>query len=129
MKPKKILRFYFSVEKLNGALDNLITKYALSSADCSGSAEYYAEKICSIIGVKRGFARLYNYLNGIMEKLTKSELKTLEYYAALKKGILKLPEGARREIKRVLTKFSRKCAGIMRFEEGLKLVDAYFALM
>lgn len=129
MKPKRILKFYFSAEKLNGALDNIITKYALSSADCSVSAESCAEKICSVIGVKRAFAELYNYLNGIIEKLEKGEVKTLEYYAALRKGVLKLPEDVQREIKRVLTKFSRRCKALPRFGEGIKLIDAYFALM
>ena len=125
MKLKRILKFYFSAEKLNKSLDGTITRYALASADYSVSAESCAEKICAVIETKKAFSQL----NGIMCKFGADEVKTLEYYANLRGGILKLPEGARREIKRVLTKFSRKGRGIERFKEGLRAVDAYFAVL
>lgn len=129
MKLKRILKFYFSAEKLNKSLDGTITRYALASADYSVSAESCAEKICAVIETKKAFSQLYDYINGIMCKFGADEVKTLEYYANLRGGILKLPEGARREFKRVLTKFSRKGSGIERFKEGLRAVDAYFAVL
>ena len=57
------------------------------------------------------------------------EKKALGYYASLKTGILALPDDARREIKRVLSKFSRRSGGILRFGDGLCAVNAYYALM
>ncbi len=129
MKFKRILKFYFSAEKLNRQLDDLITKYALASADYNATAESCAEKICKLIETKKNFSALYGYLNGIMCKFGEDERKTLAFYARLRKGILTLPDGVRKEVKRVLTKFSRRCGGVSRFEEGLKAVDAYYALL
>ncbi|MDE7214893.1 MAG: hypothetical protein K2N68_03560 [Clostridia bacterium] len=129
MKVKRVLKFYYSAEKLNETLDKTITRLALRSADYSEKAESFAEKICKVIETKKNFAALYGYLNEIMCGFCESEIKTLEYYAKLRKGILTLPDGTRREVKRVVTKFTRKCRGLERFKEGLKAVDAYFAVM
>ncbi len=129
MKLKRVLKFYFSAEKLNRALDDIITRNALASADFTVSAKYCAEKICKVIETKKSLSALYGYIDGVMCGFKDGEKKALGYYASLKTGILALPDDARREIKRVLSKFSRRSGGILRFGDGLCAVNAYYALM
>lgn len=129
MKRKRLLKFYFSVERINRALDNLITENALRSADHTRGGEYYAEKICSIICAKRELSLLWKYLDGIIEQFDEQEKTVLRYYGLCKKGGTALSENSRREVKRVLIKFARRSQNIFRFEEGIRLVNEYYCLM
>ena len=129
MKRKRLLKFYFSVEKINRALDNLITENALRSADPVCGGEYYAEKICSIICAKRELSLLWKYLDGIIKQFNENEKTVLKYYGLCRKGGVTLSEDSRRELKRVLMKFARHTHNVFRFNEGMRLVNEYYCLM
>ncbi len=64
MKSKRLLKFYYSADSLNRALDNLITGSALASADCGKSGDFYAEKIIEIIAAKKSLASCGGTLTG-----------------------------------------------------------------
>ncbi len=125
MKSKRILKFYFSADKLNGALDALIMAHACKF---SGGGEKYAEKIIKIIEAKRELSELWNYLDGVIGKLSESERRTLEFYGNLRVGIRRLGGDRVREIKRATIKFRRHASRLEKFNPALKLADEYFCL-
>ena len=129
MKSKQLLKFYFSAESMNRALDNLITKNALSSADCGRDGEYYAQKICKLIGAKRELSLLWGYLDGVLKTFDESEKKVLRFYGALRGGTSKLSAQNKKEIKRVTVKFARRARCLQSYAEGVRLVGEYYCLI
>ncbi len=129
MKSKRILKFYFFADRLNGALDNYISKCAANSADYTRGGEYYAKKICALIEEKNILGALWRYLDGVMGAFSKRERCVLCFYGATRRGISSFNDYERREIKRVTVKFGRHARGIERFAEGLALVGKYYCLL
>lgn len=129
MKSKRILKFYFFADGLNGALDNYIMKLAVSSGDPVRGGEYFARKICSIIEEKSALGELWQYLDGVLGAFSKSEKRILRFYGATRRGISSFTQAERREIKRVTVKFSRHAAGLARFAQGLELLGKYYCLL
>lgn len=129
MKVKRILKFYFCAERLNGTLDNMITAYAVGSGACAGSCLGYAEKICGVICAKRGMNELWLYLDNIICGLTEEEKRVLKFYGCLRTGVNTFSEETRREIKRVLVKFTRRARRLQTFENAIRLVNRYYCLM
>lgn len=129
MKSKQIIRFYFSADSLNGAMDNLITQNALSSAHYDKCVEYYADKICALIGAKQRLGELWQYLDGVMSEFAESERNVLRFYGAMRGGFSKLSAANRKEIKRVTVKFVRKAKSLGRYEKAIKLVGEYYCLI
>lgn len=129
MRSKQLLKFYFSADKLNRALDNLITQNALSSADYHFDAEYYAERICAIIGCKKQLSMLWRYLDGVISAFSAREKKVLAFYGALRGGITALPADVKKEIKKVTVKFTRHARNIAAYADGVKLVGGYYCLL
>lgn len=129
IKSKRLLRFYFNADRLEGALDNLIVTYACRSADCTKGGEYWAEKIIALIQTKKTLSALWVYLDGVLSAFKREESETLEYYALLRCGIKRLDGAKQREIKRLLIKFTRRLRSLDRFAEGVKLVGEYYCII
>lgn len=129
MKSKRLIRFYFAADNLNRALDNLITYNACNTEDFERGGGFYADKIIRIIGVKSELTRLWGYLDGVMGELNAHERDVLEFYGGLRVGIKKFPDEKRREIKRVVVKFTRHARFIDRYGEGLKFLKEYYCLL
>jgi len=129
MKSKRLLKFYFSAESVNRALDNLITENALASAGYGRDGVYYAEKICALINAKRELSALWRYLDGVIGALSVDERAVLRFYGTLRGGTSKLSTQSRREIKRVTVKFTRRARAVGRYAEGVRLVGEYYCLM
>lgn len=128
LKIKRVLRFYFSADSLERALNNLIIKGAYSSA-YSSECEKYAEKICDLIGEKQSLSRLWEYLDKIMNGLSVDERGVLKSYARMRCGIKKLCGERRREIKRAAVKFTRRARRLESFTEALGLVGKYYCIL
>ncbi len=64
-----------------------------------------------------------------MGGFSEEEGKVLRYYAQLRVGTARLPEGVARGIKRVTVKFARRARNAERFDEGIRLVGEYYSLM
>lgn len=128
MKSKQLLKFYFYADGLNRALDNLILKYACNT-DYSLGGEYFADKICGVIGAKQRLSELWGYLDKVMGEFSDSEREVLRFYGAMRGGTARLSEDSRREIKRVTVKFTRHARYIGRFGEGVRLVKKYYCLI
>lgn len=129
MKSKQLIRFYFSADDVNKALDNLILDKALKSANYEKSGEFYAEQISEIIAAKRELSLLWAYLDGVMKIFSDKEIAVLKYYGRLRVGLSKLDTGVFKEVRRVLMKFRRRARGLERFGEGVRLVGEYFCLL
>lgn len=129
MKSKRLLKFYFSADSLNRALDNLITQNALSSGDCYYSGEFYAEKILELICAKKELNALWRYLDGIIGGFSEEDKNVLRYYGALRGGTAKLAADTVREIKRVTIKFARRARCVESYAEGIRLVNGFYALI
>jgi len=129
MKSKQIIRFYFSADEINKALDNLILDKALKSANFGRSCEYYAERILALIGAKEELSKLWNYLDGVISSLTARERAVLKFYGESRVGLAGLTPSCMREVKRVTVKFARHARNIGRYGEGVKLVKRYYCLM
>lgn len=129
MKSKQLIKFYFSAESINEALDNLILDKALKSANYGRSCEYYAERIFALIDAKEELSRLWGYLDGVVSSLTERERSVLRYYGRLRTGLSGLTLARAKEVKRVTVKFTRHARLIGRYGEGVRLVKKYYCLM
>lgn len=125
MKSKRIIRFYFSADKLNRALDNLITAEACRF----GAEEKRIERIIEFIEVKKELSRLWRYLDDVMSGIGGSERSILSFYGKFRFGNIRFSAEQRREIKRVVLKFRRRARFLERYGEGIKLVNEYYALL
>lgn len=128
MKSKQLIRFYFSADNVNKALDNLILDEALKSANYGKSCEYYAERIFALIEAKAELNRLWNYLDGVVSALTQREREVLKFYGGLRVGLSKLAVRQAKEVKRVTVKFTRHARFLGRYGEGVRLVNKYYCL-
>lgn len=129
MKSKRLLKFYFSADSLNRALDNLITQNALSSGDCYYGGEFYAERILELICAKKELNALWRYLDGVISGLPENDINILRYYGALRGGTAKLSAETVKEIKRVTVKFTRRARCAERYAEGIRLVNGFYSLI
>ncbi|MDE6667986.1 MAG: hypothetical protein K2K38_06565 [Clostridia bacterium] len=129
MKSKQLIRFYFSADNINKALDNLILDKALKSANFTRSCEYYAERISALICAKEELSKLWNYLDKVVSSLNQRERRVLKFYAGLRVGLSKLTLARAKEVKRVTVKFTRHARNIERYGEGVRLVKEYYCLM
>lgn len=127
LKVKKILRFYYCAASLERAFDNLIMKIAASSFDKSCIAG--ADKLCRIINEKSGLAKLWEYLDGIIEKLPDEERAALEEYACMRCGIKRLGAEDVKRIRRAVIKFKRRARRLGSFSKGAELVAKYYCLI
>jgi hypothetical protein len=123
------LRFYFSADSLNTAMNNLIEGCA-----CLSREEYdglrCADKIIKLIEAKRSLSLLWGYINGVMEGLCEGDITTLCAYALMRTGISKLGESERKNVRRAVTKFTRRAVrNISLFSDGLRLIDNYYCLL
>ena len=128
VKIKKLLRFYFSADSLNRALDNIITRLALASGeDVFSGCERYAERIASVIEVKSELCGLWARLDQIIGAMTERDKFTLKRYAAMRTG----PVGAdKREIHRAAVKFARRSGGLLSGSQNVyKILCAYQCLI
>lgn len=127
MKVKMLLRFYFSADKLEDCLNNLIVRRAARSYAEDGVR--CATELVSLIGVKEELSGLWAYLNGVLAAFSREELKALKRYALLRGGVSRLPPPERRALRRVTTKFSRHARGAARFSRSVDLLARYYCLL
>lgn len=125
MKSKRLIRFYFSADKLNGALDNLIMKNACGTET---NGEECVNKIIEIIEAKKSLSKLWRYLDSVISGLSEFERSVLKFYGIVRLPLKKLGIERQREVKRVIMKFCRRARFLERYEEGIGLVNLYFAL-
>ena len=112
MKIKSIMAFYFWADSLERALDNIITRLALSAGqDVYAGCETYFDKICKVLEDKRKLSELWSRLDGVISKLTERDRTTLKRYAAARTGI---KGDEKREIHRAAVKFARRAGGLLK---------------
>ena len=112
VKIKNIMRFYYSAGSLNRALDNIITRLALSSGlDVYAGCEEYFDKINKVTEDKRKLSELWARLDEILGKMTERDRAALKRYAAARVGI---KGGEKKEIHRAAVKFSRRAGGLLK---------------
>lgn len=126
LKVKRLLRFYYSVRSLERAFDNLIMKFACTPC---GDGEKGAEKILKIIAEKCELSKLWNYIDGVVVKLSPEERRALKTYAALRCGVKKLDDERRKTLRRSVMKFTRHARRIESFCEGIRLVNKYYCVI
>lgn len=130
VKSKKILRFYFSAEKLNGALDNMILSCALGAYGDLGACEIRAERMVALIDAKARLSELWGWLDGALALFPETDRAVLERYAKMRGGVTRLGEAERRDIHRVVVRFTRRVEGRLgRFSDGIRLVNRYYAFL
>ncbi len=130
MNVKKLLKFYFGAEGLNAAMDRAILNVAVRSADVVMGGERSAERIGRIISAKAELSSLWQSLDGVISRMPACDVDALRGYAALRRGVRSLDEGARKVIHRSVMKFSRRSAPLHgRFCAAERILDAYYALV
>ncbi len=126
MKVKRLLKFYFCADGLDGALNNLIMRRALN-LECSALAA--AEGICDLLEEKSELSRLWGYMNRVMAGMPRGEAETLKSYALLRTGFSRLTEDMRKEYKRVTVKYFRRARNVVRYEKAIELINKYYCLI
>lgn len=129
MKSKRVLRFYFNAAALNGAMDNLIMRYACVAAGAEGRGEYYAEKMLALIAAKDELAEFWRYLDGVTGDIPLKDVEILRFYAGLRTGISRLDEEKRKDVKRALIKFTRRARRAERYAAAEELINRFYCLL
>ena len=122
------MRFYFTADKLDRALDGLILSITEKAAEGVRNCEYYADKICAVIEDKAELKKLWNYLNNVISEFGVKEAEILKFYALSHKSIVKLPENVRKSVKSAAVKFSRRAYAVKAYEREVKVADKYCCL-
>ena len=125
MQVKKVLKFYFSAERIDERVDKLILKYAL---DAGRSCERSAERICELIEEKRMLSSFWGYLDGIISRLSERERTALKFYAYARQRLADFPEAIIREVRRSAVKFSRRAKNIDLYERERAVAEKYYAV-
>ncbi len=129
MKIKRLLKFYFSADELEYALNRLINWYALRSVN-GEECDEIIDRILAVTDDKYGLSVLWNALDGAVSKLTEADRETLARYAAMRVGVNHLADGERREIHRAVVKFSRRAkSAIERTLPQYKILCSYYNLL
>lgn len=128
MKNKRILRFYFGAEGLNGAFDRLLVAVACGSAGRPCHSLNDAQRLCGLWEAKAELSSFWQYLDGVMGGLTAGERQTLAEYAAMRCGLSRIDGEKRKRIRAAEMKFSRRALRVERFGKALRLVEQYDAL-
>lgn len=111
MKIKQLMAFYFSAGSLDRALDNIITRLALSAGqDIYTGCEVYFDRICKVTEDKRKLGELWARLDGILSKMTERDRATLRLYGAARTGVT---DDVKKEIHRAVVKFARRAGGLL----------------
>lgn len=127
LKVKKILRFYFSCERLNEYIDKLMLKIACSWYD--GLCEVGADKICKLIEEKSELNKLWIYLDNVIKALPSTTVANLEKYAYLNVWLKRLPDCEYREMRRSVECLVRKLKRIDKFDNSVAIACGYSALL
>lgn len=115
---KKLLRFYYSAEGVNDALDGVISRLAFSSWRDPYGGEHSFDEVSRVVEIKAELSGLWAELNGVISAMTERDRQSLERYARLKTGIGALGEGERKELHRVLVKFTRRLGTLLERRSG-----------
>ena len=134
---KRLLKFYFCADGLNGAMDSLIIRFATSSADCAKSCEYYADKISRVIQAKTALGELWAYLDSVLSSVTEEDRRVLKAYSergTRSRAAKSVAEGEKcaqdKAVHRSLMKFSRRVRGRLdRFAEQVKVLQEYYCFV
>lgn len=124
MKYRRLIKFYFSADGIDRALNNLILNEALKSADSERKAEYFAERISALIEAKSGLSSLWVYLDGVMRSFTDAEIEILKRYGEYGKRSADCRQV--REIRRVTVKFARRARMLGSFAGEIGLLAKYY---
>ena len=124
VKAKKILRFYFGADSLEGVLDNLILSKA---CDFGGNTLETAERLCEVIDDKMNLERLWGYLDGVLSDFSEDEKGALCLYSSRRENPLSGDE--QKKVNRALIKFTRHARRIGDFAEGIAVLNRYYCLL
>ena len=134
MNYKQLLKFYFCADGLNGMLDALLMRFALSSADAIKGCEHYAQKMCRIIGDKAALSELWSFLDKALSSVTEEDRRVLKAYSLSRRrakggrGGVTAEEG--KALHRSLVKFSRRVSGRLKcFAEQVNVLRQYYCLV
>ena len=118
MKVKKLLRFYFTAERAERLLDDLIISKAVR-AEFARGAQDCAEEVAALVKKKADMCAFYGCLEGVMNTFREGERAVLENYA-LRAG------GRDGESHRLAVAFARRLKGkITLYDEGLAAAMEY----
>jgi len=128
VRTKLILRFYFSVDKLEQSLNNIIMRKACTPSNAS--ADYCSVQIIEIINDKVRLARLWDCLYSFLCKFSQKELNALSLYALMRNGVYQLPEKEYKEVNRLRAKFLRRAkSSVEKMKVELETLYKYSALL
>lgn len=126
---KRLLRFYYSAENLNAAMDSAIERLAVQSADSYIGGEYYAEKISLIVAEKSELSALWGYLDTALSDIGERG-GALKHYAAARHGVESFGKAEEKAVRRAAAKFARRISrGICAYRAGVALVDEWYCIM
>lgn len=128
MEIKRLLRFYFTADKLDKALNNLIAQKAVASAQYGSSVEIIGQKMCVLIEVKQELSELWDYLDSVIKPLSKEDQETLYLYGTSRVSLKHQSPEIKRKIKKSVMKFTRHARNLDRHERGAQLLNRYYGL-
>lgn len=129
MELKNLIRFYFSVDKLNESLNNLWTKRVWGWGNSKSSSWINLEKLLNeLINDKCALGELWSYLDTVFEDFKSEEINMLEQYAFMRIGLRQLDRQRQLSIKAATSKFKRKATKLINYADCIEILNKYKGL-
>lgn len=129
MKSKRLMKFYFCADRLNEAMDRLILAAACGSANSIYNCEESADRVVALIEAKYMLSGLWSYLDGVMKGFCGEDKAVLYGYAFSRGGWARLGRERGNAIRKVVVRFMRRAKYLERYEEAVRVLDRFYALV
>lgn len=129
MELKNLIRFYFSVDKLNESLDKLWAKRVWKWGKTNSSSWQSLENsLNEILSDKCSLGELWGYLDTVFEDFKSEEINMLEQYAFMRIGLRQLDRQRQLSIKAATSKFKRKATKLINYADCIEILNKYKGL-
>lgn len=128
MTSKRLLKFYFCADGIEGALDRLILREACDPSHCA-DALHCAERVQSLVLAKVSLSALWAYIDGVMGQFGEGDRSLLFKYALSCSGFAGVEGATHNAVRRTVVRFMRRARRLGDYAGALALVDGYCAFL
>lgn len=128
MTSKRLLKFYFCADGIEGALDRLILREACDPSHCA-DALHCAERVQSLVLAKVSLSALWAYIDNVMGQFGEGDRSLLFKYALSCGGFEGVEGATHNAVRRTVVRFMRRARRLGDYAGALALVDCYCAFL
>ena len=128
MTSKRLLKFYFCADGIEGALDRLILREACKPS-YSADALHCAERVQSLVLAKVSLSALWAYIGNVVGQFGGRDRSLLFKYALSGSGFAGVEGATHNAVRRTVVRFMRRARRLGDYAGALAHVDGYCAFL